>query len=182
MVVALLKGWQEWRQFAFDDIRQSLSRIREQTVLSTTDLPGIVYELATGIPAMRAILTEHLIEHGATAFLPVLTLAPARQVVVARSVLATLATRDTNSFDPSTWWVASEIVPLLDPVDLYRDVPVGLVLRPRAMPLTPCALGPVFALLRSVVLPGSVRFETFTGLLGEWEGSFEDLLLASAQL
>lgn len=182
MVVALLTGWQEWRQFAFDDLRQSLEWIREQTALSATDLPGTIHELATGLPAMRAVLTEHLIEHGAPAFLPVLALAPVQRVAVARAVLSSLAERDATRFDQSTWWVASEIVPLLDPVELYRDVPVGLVLHPRAMPLTPCALGPVFALLRTVMLPGSVGFETVTGLMGEWEGSFEELLLAATQL
>jgi hypothetical protein len=103
-------------------------------------------------------------------------------------MLAPLAQTFADHPDSSVWWLLSEVVPLLTPQELYSDVPVGLLLSPRAMPVSPCVLSEVFSMLQDALVArykhaaDDMLVATVTGLMGEWEGSFEELVAAASAL
>jgi hypothetical protein len=175
-------AWQEWRQFAANELQVALHRSGPRETTTLTDPAALLLQLANGPMTARATLADYLADHGAPAFLPVLEMLLAERTAVARAVVDALATRSNEAFDPASWWVACELVPYLEVEDVYRDIPVGLLLSPRAMPLSPCGLGPVFAKLSPKLVPGSSRFETVVALMQEWEGSFEDVVMVAAEL
>ncbi len=189
VVLELLGEWTATGQLAGDVVERSMMAACQQAGLPESMLPGdALVLLATGDAHTRSLLANHLVDHGAAALLELLVLDQPRRSMVASLLLAPLAQTYANRPDSSVWWLLSEVAPLLTSQELYRDVPVGLLLSPRAMPVSPCVLSGVFATLQNALTPrgkhtsDDMLVATVTGLMEEWEGSFEELVAAAVTL
>jgi hypothetical protein len=189
IVLGLLGDWTATGQLAGDAMKRSMKVARQQAGLPESASPGeTLVALATGDAHVRSLLANHLVDHGAPALLELLALDQPHRGLVASSMLAPLAQTFADHPDSSVWWLLSEVVPLLTPQELYRDVPVGLLLSPRAMPVSPCVLSEVFSMLQDALVArykhaaDDMLVATVTGLMGEWEGSFEELVAAASAL
>ena len=189
VVLGLLGEWASTGQLAGDAMRHSMRAARQQAGLPEGMLPGdALVMLATGDAHARSLLANHLVDHGAAALLELLVLDQPRRGMVASLLLAPLTQTFANRSDSSVWWLLSEVVPLLTSEELYRDVPVGLLLSPRAMPTSPCVLHEVFTMLQDALTTlgkhasDDMLVTTVTGLMEEWEGSFEELVAAAVAL
>lgn len=189
VVLGLLSEWAATGQLAGDAVKRSMTAARQQAGLPESASPGeALFMLATGDAHARSLLAGHLVDHGAPALLELLALDQPSRGLVASSMLAPLAQTFAEHPDSSVWWLLSEVVPLLTPQELYRDVPVGLLLSPRAMPMSPCVLSEVFTMLQGALTTrdkhaaDDMLVTTVTGLMGEWEGSFDELVAAAIAL